>query len=193
MSYHCFISRAEHDAQCAEVNQFISLWLLITHLPELSPSPMNAWHCCKFLLLIFKLITPICKGSSREAETIHHTHTHTHTHTHLFVIGVWIYATAELVNSLCRCFSFPAARSPQAHRQGGNTMSRLGALKHKLDHTDILKAVPVNRGLVEPELGVTPSLFSDPDTRGWCRLLHVFSFRALQGSRTQRQGLRLPA
>lgn len=45
-------------------------------------------------------------------------------------------------------------------------MSRLGPLKHKLDHIDTLKAMPVNRGLVETELGVKPSLFSDPDNPG---------------------------
>ena len=77
---HCFISRAEHNIQCAEVSPFTSLWLLIILLLELSPSPTNAGHCCRFLLLILKLITLIRKGSSREAEPIHHTHTHTHTY-----------------------------------------------------------------------------------------------------------------
>lgn len=57
----------------------------------------------------------------------------------------------------------------EVHRHTGReeiTMSRLGPLKHKLDHIDTLKAMPVNRGLVETELGVKPSLFSDPDNPG---------------------------
>ena len=79
---HCFISRAEHNIQCAEVSPVISLLLLITLLLELSPSPMNAEHCFRFLLLILKPITPISKGLSRETEPMQHTYTHTHTHTH---------------------------------------------------------------------------------------------------------------
>ena len=105
---HCFISRGEHNIQCAELSPFISLQLLITLLLELSPSPRNAGHSCRFLLLILKLIIRISKGSCREAEPIHHTHahTHTHTHTHSFVTGIWTYATSELVKSLCRLFFF---------------------------------------------------------------------------------------
>ena len=79
---HCFISRGEHNIQCAELSPFISLQLLITLLLELSPSPRNAGHSCRFLLLILKLIIRISKGSCREAEPIHHTHAHTHTHTY---------------------------------------------------------------------------------------------------------------
>ena len=111
---HCFISRAEHNIQCAEVSPFISLWLLIILLLELSPSPMNAGRCCRFLLLILKLITLIRKGSSREAEPIHHTHTHTH----LFVTGIWIYATSELVKSLCRHFFFPCSSKSTSTQAG---------------------------------------------------------------------------
>lgn len=72
---HCFISRAEQSAQCAQVNQFISLWLLITHLLELSPSPINAWHCCRFLLLILKLITPIREHPEKQNQYSTQAHT----------------------------------------------------------------------------------------------------------------------
>ena len=76
-----------------------------------------------------------------------------------------------------------AAQSPQAHRQGGNTMSRLEPLEHKLNRTDILTAMPANRDLEEKEPEVKSSLLDGSNKPS----SDMFSFRAGQETSTQLQ------
>lgn len=80
-----------------------------------------------------------------------------------------------------------AARSPQAHSQGGNTMSRLEPLEHKLNNTDILTAMPANRDLEEKESEVKSSLLDGPNKPEVASSSDMFNFRARQETSTQLQ------